>query len=60
MLHKGHGLRLPICACYSWQIELNIGLDVSFDNEQNWKGTWEKEREVNGKEVYVTSDGNFR
>jgi hypothetical protein len=32
VLYKGDGLRLTISACYLWKMELNAGLDVSFDN----------------------------
>jgi hypothetical protein len=27
-----------ICSCYPWEIALNVGLDVSLDNMQDWKG----------------------
>jgi hypothetical protein len=42
---------------YSWEIALNVGLDVSFDNMQDWKGIREKAGEVNSTEVYITNDG---
>jgi hypothetical protein len=25
--------------CYTWEMALHAGLDVSFDNMQDWKGT---------------------
>jgi hypothetical protein len=31
-LYNGDGLRLTVCVCYSWEMALNIGRDVSFDN----------------------------
>jgi hypothetical protein len=31
-VRKGDELWLIICACYSWEMALNIGLDVSLDN----------------------------
>jgi hypothetical protein len=31
---------------YWWEIALNVGLDESFDNMQDWKGIWEEEEEV--------------
>jgi hypothetical protein len=31
-IYKGDGLGLIICACYSWEIELDFGLDLSFGN----------------------------
>lgn len=30
-------LLLTVCACYSWQMALNIGLDVSFGKMCDWK-----------------------
>jgi hypothetical protein len=32
---------------------LNVGLNASFGNIQNWKGIWDKAREVNNAEAYV-------
>jgi hypothetical protein len=29
-----------ICACYSWEMALNVGLDASFDNVKDWNGSW--------------------
>jgi hypothetical protein len=37
ILNKGDDLRLSICACYSWEMALNVGLDVSFDNMYDCK-----------------------
>jgi hypothetical protein len=34
----------------------SVGLDVSFDNLQDWKGVQEKAGEVNSKKAYVTND----
>jgi hypothetical protein len=30
MLYEGDGIQLVICACYSWEMALTVGLDVSF------------------------------
>jgi hypothetical protein len=35
---------------------LNVGLNVSFDNTQNWEGMREKAGKVNSTEVYTTND----
>jgi hypothetical protein len=51
------GLRLIICACYSWEMALNVGLDTSFVNTQDWKGIRKKAGEVNSTTTYVTNDG---
>jgi hypothetical protein len=32
VLYKADGLRLTICACYSWQMTLNVSFDASFGN----------------------------
>jgi hypothetical protein len=32
VLYKGDGLRLTINVCYSWEMALSVGIDVSFDN----------------------------
>jgi hypothetical protein len=34
---------------------LNVGLGVSVDNMQDWKGTWEKAGEVNSRKSYITN-----
>lgn len=31
MLYKVDGLRSNICACHSWEMTLNVSLEVSFD-----------------------------
>jgi hypothetical protein len=31
MLYEADGVRLAVCACYSWEMALNMGLDASFD-----------------------------
>jgi hypothetical protein len=45
---------LAVCACYFWEVALNVGLDVSLSNAQNWKGILENEDEVG-----ITDDGAF-
>lgn len=44
--------------CYSWQIVLYTGLDVSFENIQSWKGIREEAGEVNtsSTKYYKTDD----
>jgi hypothetical protein len=32
VLYKGDGLRLTTCACYSWEMDLNVGPNVSLHN----------------------------
>jgi hypothetical protein len=49
---------IQICACYSWDIASDVGLDVSFDN-RNRKGIWEK-WEVNKYESLYTIDETSR
>jgi hypothetical protein len=39
ILYQGENLGLTVCACYSWEMALIIGLE-------NWKGIGEKEGEV--------------
>jgi hypothetical protein len=53
-LYKGDGLLLNIYACYPWEMTLKAGLDVSFDNMQNWKEIRGKVGEVNSTKAYVT------
>lgn len=55
MLQKD-GLRLTVCACYSWEMSLNVSLDASFDNVQDCKGIQENAGQVNDMKVYVTND----
>jgi hypothetical protein len=43
---KEDGVRLNVYACYSWETALNVGLDVSFDSMQDWKGIWMEAGEV--------------
>jgi hypothetical protein len=60
VLHKGDGLRLTICACYLWEMTLNLCLRVSFDNMQDWKGIREKAKKVSNTKAYITNDKNSR
>jgi hypothetical protein len=54
ILYKGDDIRLSTWACYSWEMALNVGLDVSFDNMEEWKGIRNKAVEVNSTETYIT------
>jgi hypothetical protein len=38
MLHKEASLLSAICAYYSWETALNVGLEASFYKVKNWKG----------------------
>jgi hypothetical protein len=37
VLYKGDSLQLTICGFYLLEMELNVGLDASFDNICDWK-----------------------
>jgi hypothetical protein len=56
VLYKGDGLQLGICVCYSSEIALNFGLDVSVNNMYDWKGTREEAEKVNSTKAYKTND----
>jgi hypothetical protein len=60
ILYKRDTLRLIICACYSLGKALNVGLDVSFDNTQDWKGIWEISGDINSTKTYITNDETSR
>jgi hypothetical protein len=42
-------LRLTICACSSWEMALNVGINALFENMQDRKGIRGKTVEVNSK-----------
>jgi hypothetical protein len=44
--HNGDYLRLSIFSCYSWEMEVNFGFDVSFDNAKDWRGIRQKSGEL--------------
>jgi hypothetical protein len=46
-----------ICAYQSWDMTLNIDLDVSFDNTKKRKEIQGKLGEVNGTNAYIRNDG---
>jgi hypothetical protein len=54
ILNKGDGVRLTICSCYLWEIVLNIGLDVSFDNRDNCKTIGERAGDDNGTNYEIS------
>jgi hypothetical protein len=60
-LYEEGGLRFAICACYSWNMELNVGLEASFDYMYDWKGIREKavEVRVNSATNYITNDVTY-
>jgi hypothetical protein len=43
--------------CGRWG--LNVGLDVSFDNNYDWKEILAKAEELKSKEAYITNDGGI-
>jgi hypothetical protein len=45
-----------ICACYSLELARNVGLGVSLDNTQDWKGIWDKEGVLNVMKACITND----
>jgi hypothetical protein len=51
---------LTMCAYYSWEIALNVGLDVPFNDMEGWNGIWQKAVEVNSTKVYTTNEGASR
>jgi hypothetical protein len=44
---------MTISACYSWEMALNVGRDISFDNMWEWKGIRDKAGEVNSTRLPV-------
>jgi hypothetical protein len=48
-----------IYAYYLWGMALNVVIDESFDERQNWKATREKSREVNNTKACVIHDKNL-
>jgi hypothetical protein len=32
ILYRGNGSQQTICGCYSWEMTLNVDLDLSFEN----------------------------
>jgi hypothetical protein len=49
---------LNISSYDSWEIVLNAGFDVSFDNMSDSKGIREKAGEVNSTEACVTNESS--
>jgi hypothetical protein len=47
---------LTICSSYVWEMALNVGLAVSFDNMYDWNGIWEEAGKV--KLMRITNDGS--
>jgi hypothetical protein len=59
ILYKVDGLRLIICACYSWEI-LKVGLDVSLDNTKDCKRLLDKAGEVSSAETCISNDEPYQ
>jgi hypothetical protein len=55
MLCKRIRLQLTICVI-CWKMALNLGLEVSLDNIQVWKGIRGKAEEVNSAKAHITHD----
>jgi hypothetical protein len=51
---------INICGCYSWEMALNIGLDVSVDNLWDLKGIREKAGEVNSTRARIKNGETSR
>jgi hypothetical protein len=51
---KRWATHLIICACYSWEITLNLGLEGSYDNMWDWKEI----REITGEDNTITVGNN--
>jgi hypothetical protein len=52
---------VSVCAYRSWEIALNVVLDVSFDNMSGWKGARRKPEGLNGTKARVAAnDENYR
>jgi hypothetical protein len=56
ILSEEDSLQLTICECYSWEMALQVGLDVWFD----WKGVWEDGGKVNSAKAYTRNDESSR
>jgi hypothetical protein len=56
LLYKEDGLKLIIYACHSWEMALNVGLNVCFGNMRDWKGIREKVGDVNSTNAYITTN----
>lgn len=52
---KGDGLRIIVCAYYSWETAENVSLDISVGKYVGMAGNTEASREFNCKKTYVTS-----
>jgi hypothetical protein len=52
LLQNEDCVRSTLCVCCPWEIELNVGLDVSFDNMKDWKRIRDKAEEVKSTEAY--------
>jgi hypothetical protein len=60
VLYRGERLHLINSAGYSRKTTLSVGLDVLFDNMQDWKWTWEKTDKVSSTNSYITNNETFR
>jgi hypothetical protein len=53
MLYKACGLRVIVCDCSSWEIVLNVALEVSFNNMKDWRRMWKKAGKLYMKYTYT-------
>jgi hypothetical protein len=60
ILYKEHGLQYIICACYSWEMSLNVSLDISFDNMWGWNGIQKKAGEVTSSKSCTSDETSLR
>jgi hypothetical protein len=60
MLYRLEGFGLNICAYYSWEMALHVGLGVQFDNMYGCKGIRENAKEVNSTKACISNYGISR
>jgi hypothetical protein len=53
ILYNGTSLRFIICACCWWEMALNVGFALSFDN---WKILREEAWKVNNTKSHITNN----
>jgi hypothetical protein len=60
LLYKGNRLRLTACLCYSWEMALNVGHNISFDSMYYWKEIRKDAGDGNSPQACVTNDETSR
>jgi hypothetical protein len=59
VLYKGEGFQCNVCVCYSWELALNVMLDVSFLVCSSGKGTRVTETEANSFKAVTRISAEF-